>query len=47
MQHYLAHPLSESYVCGADAVGRRNTRTDTDVSLTTCRQCLAAVKAGA
>lgn len=41
MQHYIGYPTNSSYVCGADAIGRRNTRTDTDTTLTTCRACKA------
>lgn len=39
MQHFIGDPRSESFVCGADAVGRRNTRLDMDTSETTCRDC--------
>ena len=42
MQHFIGYPTNSSYLCGADAVGRRNTRTDTDPSLTTCRACKAS-----
>lgn len=38
--HWLTWPTSSTYACGADAVGRRNTRTDTDKSNTTCFRCL-------
>ena len=41
MQHFIGYPTNSSYVCGADAIGRRNTRTDTDPALTTCRACKA------
>lgn len=41
MQHYIGPKgLTKSYfVCGADAVGRRNTRLDTDPMVTTCAAC--------
>lgn len=39
--HFLTHGLAESYACGADAVGRRNTGRDTDPGQTTCADCLA------
>lgn len=38
--HYLTWPTAETYACGANAVGRRNTRTDTDIHLTTCAPCI-------
>lgn len=38
-QHFLTWGTSETYLCGANAVGRRNTRVDTDRTKTTCRQC--------
>ena len=39
MEHYLPHPLSGAFACGADAVGRRNTRTQTNPYNTTCARC--------
>lgn len=44
MIHYLSSGprwISETYFCGADAVGRRSTRTDLDPEQTTCPKCLA------
>lgn len=41
--HYLTWPTAESYACGANAVGRRNTRTDTDRTQTTCEQCTTVI----
>ena len=38
--HYLTDGRSSSYVCGANAVGRRNTRTDCDENQTSCTRCL-------
>lgn len=43
MQHFIGYPTNSSYLCGADAIGRRNTRTDTDTTLTTCRACKASM----
>lgn len=40
MEHFLPYPTSSTFICGADAVGRRNTRTQTKVENTTCRRCL-------
>lgn len=37
-RHFLAHGLSESYACGADAVGRRSSDQQ-DPSNTNCRDC--------
>jgi hypothetical protein len=39
--HFLTWGSAESYACGADAVGRRNTARDTDEKQTTCGGCLA------
>lgn len=39
MQHFIGYPTNSSYLCGKDAIGRRNTRTDTNPALTTCRAC--------
>lgn len=39
--HYLAWPTSSTYLCDADAVGRRNTLRDTGPQNTTCPECLA------
>lgn len=39
MQHFIGYPTNSSYLCGEDSIGRRNTRTDTDPTLTTCRAC--------
>lgn len=38
--HYLTWPTSSTYLCGADAVGRRSTERDTDHWNTTCTDCL-------
>jgi hypothetical protein len=38
--HYLTWPTSATYLCGADAVGRRSTQRDTDHWNTTCTGCL-------
>jgi hypothetical protein len=38
MQHFQPHPAS-TFVCGADAVGRRNSRLDPDPTATTCDKC--------
>lgn len=38
--HYLTDGRSSSYACGANAVGRRNTRTDCDENQTSCTRCL-------
>lgn len=38
--HYLTWPTSATYLCGADAVGRRSTERDTDHWNTTCTDCL-------
>lgn len=40
-QHYLTYATNTRAVCGADMVGRRNSRKDTDTVATTCRECLA------
>lgn len=42
MQHYLTDGRSSTYLCGANAWGRRNTRTDCDENETTCRRCLGS-----
>lgn len=39
MQHFTTWAASESFICGADAVGRRNSAADTNPLLTTCREC--------
>ncbi|MEV8184002.1 hypothetical protein [Specibacter sp. NPDC078692] len=39
MQHFIGYPTNSSYLCGEDSIVRRNTRTDTDPTLTTCRAC--------
>lgn len=43
MQHYIGPKgfavTNSTFVCGADAVGRRNTRLDTDPTVTTCAAC--------
>lgn len=39
--HYLTGGRSSTYLCGANALGRRNTRTDCDENQTTCPRCLA------
>lgn len=38
-QHFIHDGRSETYACGANAVGRRNTRQDTNRELTTCPRC--------
>jgi hypothetical protein len=38
--HFLTWPTAETYLCGADAVGRRNTARDTDHGNTSCVKCL-------
>lgn len=38
-QHYLSYPTHATAVCGAEMVGRRNTRRDGDSRLTTCHAC--------
>lgn len=38
--HYLIWPTSSTYLCGAEAVGRRSTERDTDHWNTTCTDCL-------
>ena len=38
--HYLTDGRSSTYLCGANALGRRNTRTDCDENQTTCPRCL-------
>lgn len=40
MYHFLAHPTDSTYACGVDAVGRRNTRNDTNPYLTECPRCM-------
>lgn len=40
-QHYLTYPTNSAAVCGADMVGRRNSRTDSDPAATTCPECNA------
>jgi RNase P subunit RPR2 len=40
MQHFQFFP-SDTFVCGADAVGRRNSRLDPDPRMTTCPECKA------
>lgn len=42
MQHYIGYPTNSSYLCGTYAVGQRNTRTDMNATLTTCRACKAS-----
>lgn len=39
-QHFSPWGTSESFICGANAVGRRNSGLDLDRSKTTCRECL-------
>lgn len=41
MQHFITHPLNPVFACGADAVGRRNSRNDVDPLGVTCRNCMA------
>lgn len=38
-QHFIHEGRSETYACGANAVGRRNTPLDTNPELTTCPRC--------
>ena len=38
--HFLTWPTAETYLCGADAVGRRNTARDTNHWNTSCVKCL-------
>lgn len=38
--HFLSWTTSSTYLCGADAVGRRNTARDTDHWNTTCIPCM-------
>lgn len=40
MEHFLPFPTASTFHCGADAVGRRNTRTQTNPDNTTCSRCL-------
>ncbi|UYL87485.1 hypothetical protein SEA_PUREGLOBE5_122 [Arthrobacter phage Pureglobe5] len=40
MEHLLTHPTSDTFACGADAVGRRNPRAQMDPRNTTCRRCV-------
>lgn len=40
MTHLLSYPTSSTFECGADAVGRRNTRVQMDPNHTTCSRCL-------
>lgn len=44
LQHFIHDGRSTTYACGADALGRRNTRLDTNAELTTCCQCLAQLE---
>jgi hypothetical protein len=37
--HFLTWRTAGTYLCGADAVGRRNTARDTDPEQTTCGGC--------
>lgn len=45
MQHFIFHPTNSTFACGADAVGRRNTRLDTDPWQTSCGRCIEAMAA--
>ena len=38
-QHYMSYPTNETAVCGADMLGRRDSRVDSDPEATTCPQC--------
>lgn len=40
MIHFLTYPTASTFICGADAVGRRNTRVQTNSENTTCARCL-------
>ena len=40
-QHYMTHPTNETAVCGANMIGRRNSRLDSDAEATTCPECMA------
>lgn len=42
--HYLTWPTANSYACGANAVGRRNTSRDTDPKQTTCIHCKEVIR---
>lgn len=44
-QHFSPWGTSESFICGANAVGRRNSGRDLDRSLTTCPACLEQLAA--
>jgi hypothetical protein len=39
MQHFTTWSASSTFVCGADAVGRRNSRNDVNPTLTECYAC--------
>lgn len=43
MQHFLSYPTNSTYACGADAVGRRRSRIDTNPFLTECVKCMRSV----
>lgn len=38
--HYLHWPTASTYLCGANAVGRRRTDVDTKAVNTSCAPCL-------
>lgn len=40
--HFLPSGWSSEYACGANAVGQRSTRRDTDHTKTTCGRCIAS-----
>lgn len=39
-QHFTTYGAAETFACGADAVGQRNTRLDEDPTQTTCTRCM-------
>jgi hypothetical protein len=41
-QHLINWPTDSSFVCRADAVGRHDSRSDIDPTLTDCRRCKAS-----
>lgn len=40
MRHFITYPTNSTYACGANAVGRRNSRLDPDPNETSCRDCM-------
>lgn len=45
MTHLLHYRTAYRFACGASALGRRDTRTQTDPANTTCPRCLAWIQA--